>query len=80
MTVTAPATLFIVGTRLTEDACHYPDIDLHYTRRNGLRTFATEGRHSLSRLAQGDPEMTDFTMTTDADGVATITWDVRPSR
>jgi uncharacterized cupin superfamily protein len=35
-----PATLFIVGSRFAEDACHYPDIDLHYTRRNGLRTFA----------------------------------------
>lgn len=34
-----PVTLFIVGTRLREDACHYPDIDLHYTRRNGLRAF-----------------------------------------
>jgi uncharacterized cupin superfamily protein len=37
---TEPATLFIVGSRFAEDACHYPDIDLHYTRRNGLRTFA----------------------------------------
>jgi uncharacterized cupin superfamily protein len=34
------ATLFIVGSRLPEDACHYPDIDLHYSRRKGLRTFA----------------------------------------
>ena len=37
---TEPAKLFIVGTRLAEDACHYPDIDLHYSRRNGFRTFA----------------------------------------
>lgn len=36
----APATLFIVGARFDEDDCHYPDIDLHYSRRNGLRTFA----------------------------------------
>lgn len=36
----APATLFIVGSRFAEDTCHYPDIDLHYTRRKGLRTFA----------------------------------------
>lgn len=34
-----PARLFIVGTRLREDAAHYPDIDLHYSRRNGLRGF-----------------------------------------
>jgi uncharacterized cupin superfamily protein len=37
---TDPATLFITGTRLPEDACHYPDIDLHYSRRNGLRSFS----------------------------------------
>ncbi|MCU0826545.1 MAG: cupin domain-containing protein [Tabrizicola sp.] len=36
---TEPATLFIVGSRFAEDACHYPDIDLHYSRRNGLRSF-----------------------------------------
>ena len=36
----APATLFILGSRLAEDACHYPDIDLHYSRRKGLRIFA----------------------------------------
>jgi len=35
-----PAHLFIVGSRFAEDDCHYPDIDLHYSRRNGLRTFA----------------------------------------
>ena len=36
----APVTLFIAGARLAEDACHYPDIDLHYSRRNGVRSFA----------------------------------------
>lgn len=35
-----PATLFIIGSRFAEDTCHYPDIDLHYTRRNGLRSFS----------------------------------------
>lgn len=35
----APATLFITGSRLAEDACHYPGIDLLYSRRNGLRGF-----------------------------------------
>ena len=34
-----PVTLFIVGTRLAEDVAHYPDFDLHYTRRNGKRAF-----------------------------------------
>lgn len=38
--VTAPATLIIVGSRLAEDPAHYPDIDLHYTRRKGRRTLA----------------------------------------
>lgn len=37
---TEPATLFIVGSRLPEDACHYPEIDLHYSRRNGSRAFS----------------------------------------
>lgn len=37
---TEPATLFITGSRFAEDACHYPDIDLHYSRRNGLRSFS----------------------------------------
>ena len=39
-----PALVICAGeadaTRFAEDACHYPDIDLHYTRRNGFRTFA----------------------------------------
>ena len=34
-----PVVLFIIGTRLPEDECHYPDIDLHYSRRNGQRSF-----------------------------------------
>ena len=35
---TAPVTSFVAGSRLPEDTVTYPDIDLHYTRRNGLRT------------------------------------------
>lgn len=35
----APATFLIVGTRAESDACHYPDIDLHYSRQNGERQF-----------------------------------------
>jgi uncharacterized cupin superfamily protein len=34
----APVTYFVAGTRLPEDTVNYPDIDLHYTRRNGMRT------------------------------------------
>ncbi|MDP3195859.1 cupin domain-containing protein [Tabrizicola sp.] len=33
-----PVTYFVAGSRLPEDEVSYPDIDLHYTRRNGLRS------------------------------------------
>ena len=36
----APAYYLIIGTRAENDTCHYPDIDLHYTRRNGERQFS----------------------------------------
>ena len=36
----SPVRYFVVGSRLPEDACHYPDIDLHYSRRNGQRIMA----------------------------------------
>jgi uncharacterized cupin superfamily protein len=32
-----PVTYFIAGSRLPEDEVTYPDVDLHYWRRNGLR-------------------------------------------
>ncbi|MFN3577433.1 MAG: cupin domain-containing protein [Tabrizicola sp.] len=32
-----PVTYFVAGSRLPEDEVTYPDIDLHYIRRNGLR-------------------------------------------
>lgn len=35
-----PVTYLIVGTRARDDACHYPDIDLHYTRRDGVRIMS----------------------------------------
>jgi uncharacterized cupin superfamily protein len=35
-----PVTYFVAGSRLPEDEVTYPDIDLHYTRRNGLRTLS----------------------------------------
>jgi uncharacterized cupin superfamily protein len=35
-----PVTYFIVGTRAQDDACHYPDIDLHYSRKDGVRTMS----------------------------------------
>jgi uncharacterized cupin superfamily protein len=35
-----PVTYFIAGSRLPEDEVTYPDIDLHYSRRKGLRTLS----------------------------------------
>ncbi len=35
-----PATCLIVGTRARDDAAHYPDIDLHHARKDGLRGFS----------------------------------------
>jgi uncharacterized cupin superfamily protein len=32
-----PVTYLVVGSRLAVDTVHYPDIDLHYTRRTGQR-------------------------------------------
>lgn len=36
----APVTYFVAGSRLAEDIATYPDIDLHYTRKGGLRTLS----------------------------------------
>lgn len=33
----SPVTYFVAGSRLPEDEVTYPDVDLHYWRRNGLR-------------------------------------------
>ena len=35
-----PVLYLIAGTRLANDRCHYPDIDLAYTRQNGVRTMS----------------------------------------
>lgn len=35
-----PVSYLIVGTRARDDACHYPDIDLHYTRKDGVRIMS----------------------------------------
>lgn len=34
-----PVTYFVTGSRLPEDTVTYPDIDLHYARRGGLRSL-----------------------------------------
>jgi uncharacterized cupin superfamily protein len=35
----APATYLEVGTRTTDDEVHYSDVDLHYLKRDGRRSF-----------------------------------------
>ncbi|MCY1126145.1 cupin domain-containing protein [Frigidibacter sp. RF13] len=35
-----PATYLIVGTRAKDDAAHYPDINLHYSRKDGQRSMS----------------------------------------
>lgn len=35
-----PATPCIADSRFAEDDTRFPDIDLHYSRRNGLRTLS----------------------------------------
>jgi uncharacterized cupin superfamily protein len=35
-----PVTYFVAGSRLPEDEVTYPDIDLHYSRKAGLRTLS----------------------------------------
>jgi uncharacterized cupin superfamily protein len=32
-----PVTYLIAGSRMPDDTVHYPDIDLHYTRKGGIR-------------------------------------------
>lgn len=34
-----PATYLVIGTRAKDDICHFPEIDLHYTRKNGQRAM-----------------------------------------
>ena len=35
-----PVFYLVVGTRAKNDACHYPDIDLHYSRKDGVRMMS----------------------------------------
>ncbi len=35
-----PVLYLVVGTRLPNERCHYPDIDLSYTRQDGVRTMS----------------------------------------
>ena len=34
-----PVTYLVVGTRARDDACHYPGLDLHYSRKNGVSGY-----------------------------------------
>lgn len=35
-----PVTYLVVGTRARDDAVHYPDADMHYTRKDGISTIS----------------------------------------
>ncbi len=35
-----PAFYLIIGTRAGRDVCHYPDIDLHYERSDGVGNYS----------------------------------------
>jgi uncharacterized cupin superfamily protein len=51
-----PVLYLVVGTRLAEDRCHYPDIDLSYTRRNGVRTMSRKDGTPYPGWPKGVPE------------------------
>ncbi len=36
----APVFYVVVGTRLPDERCHYPDVDLSYSRKDGVRIMA----------------------------------------
>ena len=48
-----PVTYLVVGTRWPDDTCHYPDIDLLYTRRNGVRTMSHKDATPYSGWPKG---------------------------
>lgn len=35
-----PVRYLVVGTRARDDTAHFPDVDLHYTRKDGVRTMS----------------------------------------
>ncbi len=51
---TTPATYLIMGTRAKDDVGHYPDIDLKYTRKDGVRSFTHKDGTPYTRSDNGD--------------------------
>lgn len=52
----APVFYLVVGTRLPNDTCHYPDIDLHYARQNGVRIMAHKDGTPYPGWPKGAPK------------------------
>ena len=50
----APASFLIVGTRADRDVCHYADIDLLYTRENGVSRFTRADGTPFDTPQKGD--------------------------
>ena len=52
----SPVFYFVVGTRLENERCHYPDIDLHYSRKGGVRTMSHKDGTPYPGWPKGAPE------------------------
>ena len=52
----APVFHFVTGTRRDNDCCHYPDIDLTYSRRNGVSIMAHKDGTPYPGWPKGAPK------------------------
>lgn len=51
-----PAFYLVAGTRLPNDRCHYPDIDLHYSRQDGVRIMSHKDGTPYPGWPKGAPK------------------------
>jgi uncharacterized cupin superfamily protein len=51
-----PVFYFVVGTRLDNERCHYPDIDLHYSRQDGVRLMSHKDGTPYPGWPKGAPK------------------------
>lgn len=49
-----PASYLIVGTRAPDDECHYPDVDLHYSRKGGQHGYYRKDGTPYPGFPKGD--------------------------
>jgi uncharacterized cupin superfamily protein len=52
----SPVFYLVAGTRLPDDTCHYPDIDLHYSRRGGVRIMSHKDGTPYPGWPKGAPK------------------------